>query len=78
MSFSCRTKIKELDEKVASLEARFKETTQETRIRVNGYTSVLNSEAPAHFSPTASLMSPLKTKRSDSISTDHNLNYEGK
>ena len=78
MSFTYRTKIKELDEKVASLEARLKETTPETRTRVNGFTSVSNFEAPTHFSPTASLMSPLKTRRSDSISTDHNLNYEGK
>ena len=76
-NFQYRTKIRELDEKVANLEARLRETTPDIRSRINGYSSVSNYDALPHFSPTASLMSPLKTKRSDSISTDHNLNYEG-
>ena len=76
--FSYRTKINELDEKVANLEARLREITPDIRSRINGYPSISNLETNHHFSPTASLMSPLRTKRSDSISTDHNLNYEGK
>ena len=76
--FSYRTKLHELDEKVANLEARLREIYPDIRSRINGYPSISNLETNHHFSPTASLMSPLRTKRSDSISTDHNLNYEGK